>query len=325
MFTEEIINETCFYDKLADIAIGDYNPSAYECQTLFSQLAEYLESNNIARCSNCDYFFNYDEEGFYDEDSGLYYCDDCKPTNNYIRAYHDYRIVNNTVTNHTFGIELEVEFNSEEERIECAERVVNADLHNFFIMAYDGSLDYGIEFISHVWDLKDIDDFKNNLEELTEIISECGGFCHNSANSGLHIHIGKSCIHYLESMRNWVYDRPSLFASLSGRIPILGTFEYCRPFNNSRYSFLNETEETLEFRLWNSTLNVETIIERILFSFLLCFIFNEKHGNVSEREFFLFMKHYSNVYLSDASLKVDFYSFAKKWIGKRFTDIVDYI
>ena len=192
-------------------------------------------------------------------------------------------------------------------------------------MAYDGSLEFGIEFISHVWDLKDIDDYKNNLEELTKIISECGGFCHDSANSGLHIHIGKTCIHYLESMRNWVYDRPSLFASLSGRVPTLGTFEYCRPFDNSRYSFLNETSETLEFRLWNSTLNTETIIERILFSFLLCFIFNEKHGNVTEREFFLFLKHYSDVYLSDASLKVDFYSFAKKWIGKRFSDIVDYI
>ena len=325
MFTEVPINETCFYDKLDDLANENYNTSALECQELFISLVEYLESNNIIQCPTCGYFFNYDSEGIFDDDSGLYYCDDCKPDDNYIVDYHCYDIINNTVTNHTFGIELEVEFNSEEDRIKCSERVVEADLHNFFIMAYDGSLDYGIEFISHVWDLKDIDKFKNNLEELTEIISSCGGYCHNSVNSGLHVHIGKSCIHFLESMRNWVYDRPSLFASLSGRVPTLGTFEYCRPFDNNRYSFLNETPETLEFRLWNSTLNVETIIERILFSFLLCFIFNEKHGNVSERELFLFMKHYSDVYLSDASLKVDFYTFAKKWIGKRFTDIVDYI
>lgn len=323
MFTENIINQTCFFDKLVNIANGDFNNSANECRNYFQDLVEYLDSHNIAQCCDCGYFFNYNVEGKYYD--GLYYCDDCLPTSNHIVEYHCYEIRNNTVTNRTFGMELEVEFHTEEDRIKCAERVVNADLHNFFIMAYDGSLNYGIEFISHVWDLKDIDDFKNNLEELTDIIKECGGFCHDSVNSGLHIHIGKTCIHYLESMRNWVYDRPSLFASLSGRIPTLGTFEYCRPFNNSRYSFLNETEETLEFRLWNSTLNVETIIERILFSFLLVFIFNEKHGNVSEREFFLFLKHYSDVYLSDASLKVDFYAFAKKWIGKRFSDIVDYI
>lgn len=325
MFTNITINETCFYDKLVDIAIGDYNSSAYECQSFFSQLVDYLESNNIARCSNCGYFFNYDEEGFYDDDAELYYCDDCKPDPNLIVDYHCYDIRNDTVTTHTFGIELEVEFNSEEDRIRCAERVVEADLHNFFIMAYDGSLDFGIEFISHVWDLKDIDIFKNNLEELTEIISECGGFCHNSVNSGLHVHIGKSCIHYLESMRNWVYDRPSLFASLSGRIPTLGTFEYCRPFDNSRYSFLNETSETLEFRLWNSTLNVETIIERILFSFFLVEIFNKCYGCMTEREFFFRLKDYSNMPVMDSSLTVDFDRFAKKWIGKRYTDIINFI
>ena len=323
VYSDSLLRDSCFFTKLESIANMDYNSSASDFMDYLTDLISEIEDNQIVACAKCGYIFSFEEEGRYDD--GLYYCNDCLPNSSHIVDYHCYEIRNNTVTNRTFGMELEVEFNSEEERIECAERVVNADLHNFFIMAYDGSLDYGIEFISHVWDLKDIDDFKNNLEELTEIISECGGFCHNSANSGLHIHIGKSCIHYLESMRNWVYDRPSLFASLSGRIPTLGTFEYARPYDNSRYSFLNETEETLEFRLWNSTLNVETIIERILFSFLLCFIFNEKHGNVSEREFFLFMKHYSNVYLSDASLKVDFYSFAKKWIGKRFSDIVDYI
>lgn len=322
-FTDDLIKNTCFFSNLESLNNMDYNSSASDFMDYLNDLVSEIEDAKIVVCAECGYLFSFEEEGRYYD--GLYYCDDCLPTSSHIVEYHAYTIRNNTVTNRTFGMELEVEFHSEENRIECAERVVEADLHNFFIMAYDGSLNYGIEFISHVWDLKDIDEFKNNLEELTEIISECGGFCHNSVNSGLHIHIGKTCIHYLESMRNWVYDRPSLFASLSGRIPTLGTFEYCRPFENSRYSFLNETSETLEFRLWNSTLNAETIIERIMFSFLLCFIFNEKHGNVTEREFYLFLKHYSNIQLSDASLTVDFYAFAKKWVGKRFSDIVDYI
>ena len=83
MFSENSINETCFYDKLVDIANAEYAPSAYECQSFFISLVEYLESNTIVQCSNCGYFFNYDEEGFYDDDDELYYCDDCKPTSSY--------------------------------------------------------------------------------------------------------------------------------------------------------------------------------------------------------------------------------------------------
>ena len=79
IFTKNSINETCFYGRLVDIANEGYYPSAHYCWSFFESLVEYLESNNIARCSNCGYFFNYDEEGFHDDD-GLYYCDGCKPT-----------------------------------------------------------------------------------------------------------------------------------------------------------------------------------------------------------------------------------------------------
>lgn len=323
MYFDDLIANTCFFEKLENISRLDCNNSARDFMDYLETLINEIDTYQIVQCSECGYLFSFDMEGVYHE--GAYYCDDCIPTSNHIVDYHSYEIKNNTTTDNTFGIELEVEFNSEEERICCAEEVVKHDLHNFFIMAYDGSLSYGIEFISHVWDLKDISEFAKNLTELTEIISDCGGFCHYSTNSGLHVHIGKTCIDYLESMRNWIYDRPSLFASLSGRLPDLGTFEYCRPFDNGRYSFLNETEETLEFRLWNSTLNSETIIERILFSFFLIWIFNLNYGCMSEREFFFRLKECSYQQVMDSSLTVDFYGFAKKWIGKRFTDIVDYI
>lgn len=324
MFDNDLIVNTCFFDKLENIANMEYNHSASNFMGYLQDLIFEITNHQIVQCSKCGYLFSFDMEGTCD-DNGDYLCDDCLPTPSHIVDYHQYEIRNNTTTNHTFGIELEVEFDSDEERMECANRVVAADLHHFFIMAYDGSLNYGIEFISHVWDLKHIDDFKENLVELTDIISDCGGFCHYSTNSGLHVHIGKSCIEYLENLRNWVYDRPSLFASLSGRIANNGTFEYCRPFDNGRYSFLNETSETLEFRLWNSTLNPDTIIERILFSFFLVEIFNKGYGCMHEREFFFRLKDNSNMPVMDSSLTVDFDRFAKKWIGKRYTDIIDFI
>lgn len=323
MFDNDLLVNSCFYDKLCSIANMESNRSASDFMVYLQDLINEIDTYQIAQCAECGYLFSFDMEGVYHD--GLYYCDDCLPNTGYIQEYHNYTIKNDTVTPNTFGIELEVEFECEEDRIQCSKKVVEYDLNNFFIMANDGSLKHGIEFISHVWDLKDISDFAKNLNELTAIILDCGGFCHYSINSGLHVHIGKSCINYLENIRNWVYDRPSLFGSLSGRVPGNGTFEYCRPFDNGRYSFLNETLNTLEFRLWNSTLNPDTIIDRILFSFFLIDIFNQCYGSMTEREFFFRLKEHSNMPVMDSSLTVDFDRFAKKWIGKRYTDIINFI
>ena len=123
MFSKNSINETCFYNKLVDIAYDNYNTSALDCQSFFISLVEYLESNTIVECSKCGYFFNYDSEGVYD--GSQYYCDDCKPEDDHIMPYHGYRIVNNSQTVDTFGIELEVEFPNNGIAEECAEEVYN--------------------------------------------------------------------------------------------------------------------------------------------------------------------------------------------------------
>ena len=82
-----------------------------------------------------------------------------------------------------------MEFPSSENPKECAEKVYDT-LGDTFIMAEDGSLINGVEFISHVWDMRDIKTFYLRLETLINIIKEYGGVCHDSSNSGLHVHIG---------------------------------------------------------------------------------------------------------------------------------------
>ena len=125
MFTDTIINESCFFEKLENIAYADFNNTCYECREYFIELVEYLANNNIVQCSDCGYFFNLDEEGVYDESEEGYFCDDCTPTTNHITRYHDYHIVNNSQTSDTFGIELEVEFPNHESADACAEEVYN--------------------------------------------------------------------------------------------------------------------------------------------------------------------------------------------------------
>ena len=322
MFSENSMNETCFFNNLNNIAYGDYNGSALDCQSLFISLVEYLNSNNIVQCSNCGYFFNYDSEGVYD--GSYYYCDDCAPKNDYIRGYHDYHIVNNSQTVNTFGIELEVEFPNKEKLEECAEEVYNT-LEKTFIMAEDSSLDNGLEFISHVWDMQDIDVFYLKLETLTDIIKDHGGVCHDSSNSGLHVHIGLKDGCDVGRLENFMYEHKHLFSCLSGRLPETGTFEYARPYDNGRYSFINVTSMTVEFRLWNSTLEPMTIIERIALSYYLYNFTSDDYsdGHLKEMDFYRLLK--VDDYFKDHGMPLNLLAYCHKWLNKRFEDIIPYI
>ena len=322
MFTNRIINESCFFEKLEYIAYADFNNTAYECREHFINLVEYLENNSIVQCGDCGYFFNLCEEGCYDNADDVYYCEDCKPEpeNNHIRAYHDYHIVNNSQTSDTFGIELEVEFPTYESSEACAKEVYD-ELGETFIMSEDSSLCNGIEFISHVWDMRDIHSFYLKIQTLTDIIKEYGGVCHDSSNSGLHVHIGLKYDCSVEKLEKFVYDNPHLFSCLSGRLPTSGTFEYARPFDNGRYSFINETDMTVEFRLWNSTLEPMTIIERVALSY---YLYNFTCNDIiNELNFYRFLKN--DDYFTRYGMPLNLLAYCHKWLNKRFEDIVAYI
>lgn len=320
MFTNSIINETCFFDKLENIAGASYNNSASELRGYVDSLVDYLYNHNIAQCADCGYFFNLDTEGFYDDANDLFYCDDCKPANNHIRAYHDYNIVNNSQTIDTFGIELEVEFPDYDYAEACAEEVYDK-LANTFIMSEDSSLNNGVEFISHVWDIKDINTFYLRIETLTDIIKAHGGVCHDSSNSGLHVHIGLKSNCNTERLENFIYEHKHLFACLSGRLPERGTFEYARPFDNGRYSFINETSTTVEFRLWNSTLEPMTIVERVALSYYL-YNYSCCH-DLTELNFYRVLKN--DDYFTRHGVPLNLLAYCHKWLNKRFEDMIPYI
>lgn len=325
MFTNTIINESCFFDKLESIAGASYNNSAFELRGYIDSLVDYLESHNIAQCADCGYFFNLDVEGCYVEDSDCFYCDDCKPAYNHIRAYHDYEVVNNSQTNDTFGIELEVEFPTYEHAEDCAEEVYDT-LGESFIMAEDGSLNNGVEFISHVWDFKDINSFYLRIQTLTDIIKEYGGVCHDSSNSGLHVHIGLKSNCSVDKLEAFVYEHKHLFACLSGRLPTQGTFEYARPYNNGRYSFINETSMTVEFRLWNSTLEPLTIVERVALSYYLYNFTSDDYSDgyvLKELDFYRLLKH--DDYFIRHGVPLNLLAYCHKWLNKRFEDMIPYI
>lgn len=321
MFDNDLIVNSCFYDKLVDIANMDYNYSASDFMNYLQDLINEIDCYQIVQCTDCGHLFSFDMEGVYHD--GSYYCNDCKP-GNYIRAYHDYHIINDSQTINTFGVELEVEFPSHGSAEECAEEC-HLTLGNTFIMAEDSSLCNGVEFISHVWDMKDISDFYLELKELTGIIEKYGGVCHDSSNSGLHVHIGLKEGCNIGRLENFMYEHKHLFACLSGRLPELGTFEYARPYDNGRYSFINETELTVEFRLWNSTLEPMTIVERIALSYYLYNFTSSDYsdGYLKEMDFYRLLKH--DDYFERHGMSLNLLAYCHKWLNKRFEDIIPYI
>ena len=103
MFDNDLLINTCFYDKLCSIANMDYNASANDFMNYLTELINEIDCYEIAQCAECGYIFSFDMEGVCQD--GVYYCDDCQPIS-YIVDYHNYTIRNDTVTNNTFGIEL---------------------------------------------------------------------------------------------------------------------------------------------------------------------------------------------------------------------------
>ena len=189
-------------------------------------------------------------------------------------------------------------------------------------MAEDGSLDNGIEFISHVWDMQDISEFYVSLKILIDIIKKYGGVCHDSSNSGLHVHIGLKNTCNVDKLEKFMYDHKHLFSCLSGRLPELGTFEYARPYDNGRYSFINANSLTVEFRLWNSTLEPLTIIQRIALSYYL-YNFTSYSDDLKELDFYRLLK--ADDYFTDHGMPLNLLAYCHKWLNKRFEDIIPYI
>lgn len=228
---------------------------------------EYTIDKGIFRCIKCGYYDFIENCTEYD---GEYYCPDCEPNQeNTLTEYHEYEIKNNTKSPYTIGIELETEYPSTINTNQVAQEIQSS-----FITSQDNSLKNGIEFVSQVYDLKNLNELKNDLKDLTEQIKDHEGYCHKSTRSGLHIHISKTSFTSLKNLFEFVNQNKDFFLAIGGRIIKPEAYEYClTPTNNyinneqvtSRYGLLNLNNkyETVEFRFFNSTLNTETLNKRL--------------------------------------------------------------
>ena len=160
----------------------------------YTNLCSHCYNNHYTRCSNCDCLIY--EDDAYNLD-GYSYCRECydeeRDKCHYIHEYgYKPELIFYGDSDRYFGVELEIDGagkddNYAEELLEIA----NMSDEHIYIKS-DGSLDDGMEIVSHPMTLKFHKDFC--WEEIMRKAISLGYRSHQTTTCGLHIHVNRDCL-----------------------------------------------------------------------------------------------------------------------------------
>jgi hypothetical protein len=175
------------------------------------------------------------------------------------------------------GIEIEAENEGDYNNDDIAKELLESfsDNENNFYIKNDGSLNHGLEVVSHPYTITKI--LKCTwLSDVLNMLDSHGFKSHNTSTCGLHVHLSRSA--FIDSMHQ---TRFAWYIYESGyTVPIArrGFNSYCIKVNKhlsdnhpdndsqSRYEAVNfENTHTIEVRVFKGTLKLETIYNTLLF------------------------------------------------------------
>ena len=288
----KIVCKNCYEELVVTCAVCG--------KTLFSEHA--VEHNNEYYCCDCfDIHFRYcikcDEivrssDAFYYDDE--YYCESCyNKIDEYIKCY-DYKPdpIFFGKDEKYMGVELEIDEGGEDrENARLIMDVANRSGKHIYIK-HDGSLDEGMEIVSHPMTL----DYHINKMPWKEILNKAvnlGYLSHNTNTAGLHVHVNKSffgdsvdeqdekisrVLFFIEN--NW--DKIVSFSRRTEENIKRWAYKYnikSNPKdildkakkNYSRYVCVNiSNTHTIEFRVFRGTLKYNTLIATLQFVNEVC-------------------------------------------------------
>lgn len=251
-----------------------------------------LENGDYFYCDHCNEVFHSDYRSRDEDFISCEICYDDQEDEESDSALNDYSYKPRPVffgNGIHLGVELEVEF-SENNR-DAASEIYDYFNSSKYYMKRDGSLDNGIEFVTHPLD---IDEHKNFWPELIKAIkrADSSSKSHDVSSCGLHIHVGR------DKLSSGAIQRATMFFSVEAdRLQ-----KFARRFNNSyakffkgkkgdmpkikkhyqdigRYSAINLTvSKTIEFRFFKGTLKTNTLLATIEFTKLLVDFLNDSHS-----------------------------------------------
>ena len=255
--------------------------------------------NHFYHCTRCGRLVSDNDACWHDDDP---YCDDCCPSDDdYSEYIHDYYYKpkplfykrNSEGDVRYYGVELEIDKGGKsDENAEKLYGIANSDDEVLYIKS-DGSLDYGMELVSHPCSLEY---HRQNMhwQKLMKKAAELGYRSHNTNTCGLHVHIGRAqlgksyeeqeevigrIIFFFESHWNELVkfsrrteNSISRWAARYGyKDKPKELLENAKKSSSGRYVCVNITNSnTIEIRMFRGTLNTDTFIAALELVDLVC-------------------------------------------------------
>lgn len=251
-----------------------------ECTTL----CHHCYDNHYTRCSCCDAMLHEDDAYHLD---GYDYCSECYHDEvDRNRSIHDYGYKPEPIfygdSNRFFGVELEIDGAGKDgDNADELLAIANRDNEHIYIKG-DGSLDDGLEIVTHPMSLDYHKQFQ--WDEIMKKAINLGYRSHQTSTCGLHIHVNRDCfgdsreeqdeiiariLYFIEHHWNELlrFSRRTEYSmnrwaarygfEKNGR----DILEKAKKGNLGRYAAVNLMNYmTIEFRLFRGTLKYNTLI-----------------------------------------------------------------
>ena len=279
-------------------------------------LCDACHEESFSRCESCGTLINLDTEAFYLEEDDFPYCERCissgSPSSQYASSHH-YDYQQSAIHNYSFkpnphfkpdpynkdslyiGVELEVDNGRDREN--CAIEI--AKISQEIYCKNDGSLNYGIEIVSHPCTLA----YHENELKWRDIMATCLQFgfrSHDTRTCGIHAHVNRSFFgdtleeqdmniaklillvnrfwdshivpftrRKLENLRQWGRKNEMLVYNGDTHEEIVKKSKVSSEYN--RYVAINLTNRnTIEFRIFRGTLKYSTFVATLQFVDTIC-------------------------------------------------------
>lgn len=244
-------------------------------------------------CANCGVRV-FGEVKKYPDGGGSHYCPKCfdkkleKPIQNYSfkpdpEFHGDDKL--------QFGVELEVQCDDNTDNGDVAKKVRDnsGGIHGLFYMKSDGSIGYGFEMVSHPfshqWMIDNKDFFRDHLKLMRDL--KCKSSEQGVTSCGMHIHVSKDAwkdtqllklmkLFYgsEDAMANFSRRKRSKLDQWASLTPDSITSRFKDPramkklvkekkSGSIERAALHFTQNTMEFRLFNSTLDPDTFMSNV--------------------------------------------------------------
>ncbi len=250
----------------------------------YTTLCRHCYENYYTRCSCCDMLLHADDCYHLD---GYDYCSECyREETDKSRSIHDYGYKPEPIfygdSKRYFGVELEIDgAGKDSDNADELLAVANREEEHIYIKG-DGSLDDGMELVTHPMSL----DYHQNYqwEEIMRRAISLGYRSHQTSTCGLHIHVNRDCLGDTHDEQDEVISRILFFIEThwAELLKFSRRSEYsmnrwaarygfektgreildkAKKGNNGRYAAVNLMNyATIEFRLFRGTLKYNTLI-----------------------------------------------------------------